>query len=221
MSMSRLKKYMLLFVTMLFLGCLPIFINWISTKETSCELLWQPAVWTSFWSTYLSAIASFAMVVITWYTLRQNDKQLSIIEKQHKDANMPKLSCSITRSGDYIAVKICNITSVLASNVSIQVLNDTEHKNPIFEQYVETALKDTRFYFQPHEEIVIPLYITYYADQQYEGKVTVKLCVNDIISSFDLHLNTVHFSGKQYSSGIEEKLGEINSTIETKQFIFK
>lgn len=217
MNKLKLKIFILLIITILFLSCLPIFINWISTKETSCELLWQPAIWTSFWSTYLSSIASFSMVVITWYTLRQNDKQLSIIE----EANIPKLSCSIVRNREYIALKVCNITSVLAPNVSIQILNDTEYKNTMFEKYVETVLKDTQFYIQPHEEILIPLYITYYADQLYDGKITVKFNINKIISSYDLHLNTVHFSCKQDSFKIEKKLEEINSTIKTKQFTFR
>lgn len=74
--MENFKKNVPLFIiVMLFLGCLPIFINWLSTKETSCELLWEPSTWASFWSTYLGAIASFAMVVVTLYVAFKNQEE--------------------------------------------------------------------------------------------------------------------------------------------------
>ena len=73
-----LKKYwwtLIVIAIVIFLLFLPAFINWCYTKPAWHEILEIPQKWTVFWGTYLSAIASFAMVFITWKTLEQMKKQ--------------------------------------------------------------------------------------------------------------------------------------------------
>ena len=73
-----LKKYwwtLIVIAIVIFLLFLPAFINWCYTKPAWHEILEIPKKWTVFWGTYLSAIASFAMVLITWKTLEQMKKQ--------------------------------------------------------------------------------------------------------------------------------------------------
>lgn len=73
-----LKKYwwtLIVIAIVIFLLFLPAFINWCYTKPAWHEILEIPKKWTVFWGTYLSAIASFAMVFITWKTLGQMKKQ--------------------------------------------------------------------------------------------------------------------------------------------------
>lgn len=176
-------------------------------------------LWTIDWT----AIGSIVAVVMIWFTyksLRQSKKQMNFIEKQYKEANTPKLSCSIVLSGDYLAVKVCNNSSILAPDVSVCISNETKFRNDIFVKYVEEVLQSTIFCFQPYQEIVIPLYITYYAKQKYEGKITLSLKYGDELKNFELYLNSVHFTQRP-NSGIVHELKDINSTIKNKQFTFR
>ena len=58
------------FILIIFLLFLPLIINWLYKWETDSKFLQSP--WATFGATYLAAIASFAMVFVTWRTLRQN-----------------------------------------------------------------------------------------------------------------------------------------------------
>ena len=102
---------------MLVLCFLPIFINWLSTRETSCELLYKPSVWASFWSTYLGAIASFAMVFITWLTLRE-------MRKQWEEERNPHIVLSIGIVQKCLFIKVHNTGILPAYNVKLAINED-------------------------------------------------------------------------------------------------
>lgn len=54
---------------------LPIIVNSLYLFNAWHQIFEEPSKWSVFWATYLSSIASFAMVFITWKTLRQNKEQ--------------------------------------------------------------------------------------------------------------------------------------------------
>lgn len=62
----------------------PVLVNTFSLFEARYEVLAKPSSWLLFWGTYLSALASFAMVFITWLTLRHYHKQQLFYIKQNE-----------------------------------------------------------------------------------------------------------------------------------------
>lgn len=111
-----LKKYwwtLIVIAIVIFLLFLPAFINWCYTKPACHEILEIPKKWTVFWGTYLSAIASFAMVFITWKTLEQ-------MKKQWEDEHRPLLDIYIVKE-DFLqkgyTIEILNIGNSPAINI--------------------------------------------------------------------------------------------------------
>lgn len=76
-----LKEYWWVLLVLVFL---PTLLNLCYFIPALNEILEEPKKWTTFWGTYLSAIASFAVVLITWLTLTQ-------MEKQWEDEHRPLL----------------------------------------------------------------------------------------------------------------------------------
>lgn len=108
-----LKKYwwtLIVIAIVIFLLFLPAFINWCYTKPAWHEILENPQKWTVFWGTYLSAIASFAMVFITWKTLKQNREQLNEIKKQWNEQNQPSFKFNIVVIGSgQVCLNVSNV----------------------------------------------------------------------------------------------------------------
>lgn len=73
-------KCLIIIVLLLVILLLPIGINLCYDIPAVSDVLKKPMKWTEFWGTYVSALASFAMVIITWLTLKQNNKQLDEIK---------------------------------------------------------------------------------------------------------------------------------------------
>lgn len=83
--MKWIKTYWLILAMVVFLLILPLQINLCYRLESDCSELHAPSAWATFWATYLAAIASFAMVFITWLTLKKNKEQNDAILQQNKD----------------------------------------------------------------------------------------------------------------------------------------
>ena len=66
------RKYWWVIVIMLLF---PFIVNLLNLYTTPHEVFQEPLPWTMFWGTYLSSIASFSMVLITWLTLTQTQKR--------------------------------------------------------------------------------------------------------------------------------------------------
>lgn len=67
------KLYLSIIVGILLL--LPLIVNSLYLFNSWHQIFEEPSKWSMFWATYLSSIASFAMVFITWRTLKQNKEQ--------------------------------------------------------------------------------------------------------------------------------------------------
>lgn len=105
-----MKKYGWILIIVILLLFLPAFINWCYTKPAWDEILENPQKWTVFWGTYLSAIASFAMVFITWKTLKQNREQLNEIKKQWNEQNQPSFKFNIVVIGSgQVCLNVSNV----------------------------------------------------------------------------------------------------------------
>lgn len=92
-----IKKYWWCVLVFILLLSLPLFLNWIVTRDIifDYKVAGDSKDWLSFWVIYFSALTSLAMVVITWCTLKQNKEQLDEIKRQWKESTRPYLLVSI------------------------------------------------------------------------------------------------------------------------------
>ena len=83
------KYKVVIFIAVIVL--IPILLNWLIQWQSFFEFVGKDTDWLMFWVTYISAIASFAMVFITWRTLQQNKEQLNELKRQWEEENRPRL----------------------------------------------------------------------------------------------------------------------------------
>ena len=113
-----LKKYWVISLMIALLT--PIILNFILLIPAFTNIVGTETDWLEFWGTYLSAIASFAMVFITWKTLEQNREQLNLMKKQWEDEHRPLLDIYIVKE-DFLqkgyTIEILNIGNSPAINI--------------------------------------------------------------------------------------------------------
>lgn len=121
-----LRKY---WWVLLLLMALPAIINSCYFVPALNEIFEKPQKWTEFWGTYLSAIASFLMVLITYKTLEQ-------MKKQWDDEHRPQLELYFIKETDIIKgyrIEILNIGKSPAKDIYFDIdsklLNDIKDEN--------------------------------------------------------------------------------------------
>lgn len=79
----------------------PFVLNILVMLRIDCPVAGKPEDWIVFWPSYLSAIASFGMIVLTsialYYnnkTLTNNKEQLEELKRQWKEEHEPTISVS-------------------------------------------------------------------------------------------------------------------------------
>ena len=97
--MEWIKRHITLLVVIIiaFALVLPIGINALYFIDTNCEILHKPSEWTTFWGSYISGIASFAMVFATWWTLKQNKAQHQDTLQHWEDEVRPYIEVRIVK----------------------------------------------------------------------------------------------------------------------------
>lgn len=129
----------------------PFVINWVILQPQKFEVVGDGTHWLGFWATYISAVASFAMVVITWVTLKQSKKQNELILQQNKEQlnelkrqweeeQRPYLEIALVKIGypyQYF-IEIRNIGKTSADNITFNF--DSEFINGIGNKEIGNAL---------------------------------------------------------------------------------
>lgn len=75
--------------------------------------------WLGFWASYLSAAATFIIVIFTWLTLKQNSQQLEELKRQWNEDHRARLSFSIVSKQGLFMLKIANIGREAAYNIRL------------------------------------------------------------------------------------------------------
>ena len=187
---NLIKKYWYI-ILIVFVILFPLLLNYLVTRNSvfDYKVAGKPSDWIIFWVTYLSSIASLAMVVITWWTLKQNKiqnnlilkqniNQLDELKKQWKEANSTYLSCSFVKLKSACAIRIINSSNITASNVEVELENKSEEKIFHFDE-TQKLLSQTKFVIPPHESKDIFLYFTPYINGDYKGGIEVKITSDD------------------------------------------
>ncbi len=211
------KKYWRLFILVIILAFLPLLINSCYYWKSDCSVLHAPSAWASFWATYLAAIASFAMVLITWWTLKQNKEQLEEIKRQWKEQNMPRVSCTLEKNSEHVLVELHNTSQVPAHKVGVRITNNSGENIPLFDKTCEW-LGEMTFEIPPSSIKQIPILITPYIDGDYEGYLSVEVTYCGRDDKFDLYLKELNLATWKYSTkDICGTLEHLDTTIKNKK----
>ena len=225
-----LKKYWSILAMVVFLLVLPLLINLCYRLESDCSELHAPSAWATFWATYLAAIASFAMVFITWLTLKKNKEQNDAILQQNKDQlnemkrqweeqNTPTVSCSLEKSSESLLVELHNTSQVPAHKIRVRIDNNTGKDIYRFDKTCELLEKMT-FEIPPFSIKQIPIMLTPYVDGEYEGYLSVELSYCGKQERFDLYLKEINLTTWKYSTkDVCSKIEHLDNTVKSKNFM--
>lgn len=173
--MEWLKKYWSILAMVGFLLVLPLLINLCYRLESDCSELHAPSAWATFWATYLAAIASFAMVFITWLTLKknkeqndailqQNNDQLNEMKRQWEEDHRPKIEAYLIKGStiaDKREIEFVNIGASPAEDFIFHLDSQFIDGAPI-EENIKDALRKlgnaTPAFLFPHETLSFSLY---------------------------------------------------------------
>lgn len=167
------KCRVLIFIIVIIL--IPIILNWTIKMPAFFEFVGLDTDWLNFWVTYISAVASFAMVFITWHALKQNDRllqqnddllqqnkaQLNEMIRQWDEENKPRLEMYFVK--DEIPVKgqrieIVNIGKNTAKDIKFCIDENIIEKAP--NNDTKEALKNICQSFSlllPNDSVIISL----------------------------------------------------------------
>lgn len=161
MGVKMRKTYWILII--LGVVFLPLVLNWLILQPSRFEVVGDGTHWLSFWVTWLSAFASFAMVLITWKTLKQNKEQVDDeLKRQWEEQNRARLTFSIVVVEKMYMIKISNIGNINAHNILLK-FNDSFVES-LYSQNKRDAIKeiqDVAFSIEANTSRYIPISLCY------------------------------------------------------------
>lgn len=122
--MMNKKNLYILILVVIGLLLFPLVLNLVLRQDAIFPVVGDSVTWLSFWPTYLSAIASFGMIILTYYSLRQSQEQMIKFEKEREEENRARICASIIVHETAFFLKLKNIGRTNASRVSISVNQD-------------------------------------------------------------------------------------------------
>lgn len=198
----------------------PVLLNFLVLIPAFLPIVGSGVDWLMFWVTYISAIASFTMVFMTWRTLKQNEEQLNEIKRQWEEQNRPKVFCSLETSKGDVFLVLENISSCAAINVSIVIKSNVEENNKMFNKVV-TLLREPCLTIPPLQKKIINLHITAYTDEDYRGKyVEAAISIEGKLhGTYKMWLSEINLIRSIDYSSTSAALEKLNSTIKDKRFL--
>ena len=131
------KIYRLIIVVLIILLLFPIVLNWIILRASLFPIVGEGKDWLGFWAAYIGAIASFAMVALTWWTLKQskiqndaliaqneeilrnNKEQLDELRRQWNELNRPNICVNVVVYSTAFYIQISNVGNADAHKVCL------------------------------------------------------------------------------------------------------
>ena len=126
MKNKKRRKQNVVSVCAVVMACLlfPFVLNWLLLREAIFPVVGDGETWLSFWPVYLSAIASFGMIVFTYLSLQQNKKQLEELRLQREEEERARLVFSVIVYQTAFMLKISNIGKRNVFNATIDFNED-------------------------------------------------------------------------------------------------
>lgn len=117
-----MKKFIIILTLMLFV--VPAVLNFILQLPPFVDIIGSAETWLSFWASFIGAMASFAMIWMTYLSLKQNQSQLDEIKRQWEEEHRPFLSCRVIVYKKAFFLQIFNPSNFDAHNVFISFGKD-------------------------------------------------------------------------------------------------
>lgn len=117
-----MKHYRLFFLLIILFCIIPLGINLLISLPKNIlpfHVVGNDISWLSFWASYLSAAATFIMVIFTWLTLKQNGQQLEELKRQWKEDHRARLFFSIVSRQGIFMLKIANVGQETAYSIRL------------------------------------------------------------------------------------------------------
>lgn len=169
----------------------PILLNFILLLHIGIPeqlIVGDSKLWLSFWPTYLGSLGTFLMAIMTYKTLKQNEKLI-------KSQNTPKLSCSLSVGNNCLLVIIKNISSVPAYNVGLSLINKTNIKEIYKFDSLCSSLDKVRFDISPGDSKRIEILgIEPHKNGQYDGYISVILNYNGVTETVNIYLEELNIT---------------------------
>lgn len=99
----------------------PYILNKLILSKSCWDVVGGPVEWLAFWPSYLSALASAAMIAYTAKTLNNNKKQLDELKRQWDIDHMPNVSVSFNFVQPYAYLRFENISNVEVKDFCIRL----------------------------------------------------------------------------------------------------
>lgn len=114
-----MKNKYCIFIGIIVILFVPLVINYLVTRNRLWEysIAGEPKDWMNFWVSYISSLASLAMVFITWLTLKQ-------MRSQWESEKNPHIVLSIGIAQKCFFLKIYNTGILPAYNVRLSINQD-------------------------------------------------------------------------------------------------
>lgn len=191
MKKNFFKKYWWIVFSVVII-LIPIALNWFIRMPALFKFVGNDTDWLIFWVSYISAIASFAMVFITWFTLKQNEEQITELKQQWKEQNTPKVFCSLEKDNGSLFLVLSNPTPNVATNVHVNIKSYGIKETGLFSKYT-TLLEKTLFTISPLQKKYIDLYISAYIEGDYsEQYIDVTVEINNEKDTYRLYLQEIN-----------------------------
>lgn len=117
---NRIKNTFIIMVGLILLIIvMPIIINWLILKERWFDIVGGATDWLQFWPVYLSAVGTMAMTIVTFCTLRGNQKQI----KSMIASEGAQLVFSLYSDYEYVLLKVTNVGRSVARNIRLSIPN--------------------------------------------------------------------------------------------------
>ena len=123
-KLKYLQRILIGFGTLFLFLVIPYAINCLILEDKLFDVVGKDETsraWLGFWATYIGAIASFAMVLITWWTLRQNREQVDELKRQWEEQFEHKLYPVLVAHNNKYYIKIINASSSFISEIRVSI----------------------------------------------------------------------------------------------------
>lgn len=199
LNMKNKTRYWFLGLVFFALALFPFFLNWILQKKSFVPVVGDGVTWLSFWPVYLSAIASFGMIYMTYLSLKQSKEHIEDLKKRDADEHRARLVFSVVVYQYAFYLRIYNVGKENAFNVKLN-FND-EFIDAIKEQYRKyyQQLSQPDF-IEAGKSIYILIGWCEDVDKEWEGK-EIMLSVNGTYNDkyvVNDSLDMGHFIGKTH-----------------------
>lgn len=142
--MQNKKKVLIGSVIILMLLLFPLLLNWLILRRAFTPIVGDGATWLSFWPVYISAIASFGMIYMTYLSLKQSRAQLEDLKQREAEDRRTRLVFSVIVYQAAFYLRIFNIGKENAFNIKLQFNDEfiSEIKESYRKYYTQLARPD-------------------------------------------------------------------------------